>query len=153
MKIMISALVAAILIVLVFWAVTKNNATPSMLGVRGGTLTPLPDSPNAVSSQTEHSAKRVDPFPYYGTIEETKIFVKKAAAEFGKAQILVEKPDYLHFVFTVPYIPFKDDVEFFFSEKDRVVHYRSASRVGYSDFGVNKRRYERLRSLYEKAAK
>ena len=153
MKTMISAIVAGILLLVVVLAVNKNSAVPSTLGVKEGALAPLPDSPNAVSSQTDQVDKRVDPFPYSGTLEETKALVKNAAAEFGASQILVEKPDYLHLVFTVPFIPFKDDVEFFFSEKDRVVHYRSASRVGYSDLGVNRKRYERLRSLYEQAAR
>ncbi len=153
MKTMMGVLVTGIILLVVFWAVNKNSAVPSMLGVKEGALPPLPDSPNAVSSQTDQAAKRVDPFPYSGTLDQTKALVKKAAADFGGAQILAESPDYLHMVFTVPFIPFKDDVEFFFSEKERVVHYRSASRVGYSDLGVNRKRYERLRSLYEKAAR
>lgn len=152
-KMMISVIIAAILIIVVVLALAKNNTVPPNLGVKEGTLAPLPDSPNAVSSQTDQADKRVAPFPYSGTIEQTKSLVKKATAEFGGAQIIAEKPDYLHLVFTVPFIPFKDDVEFFFSEKERVVHYRSASRVGYSDMGVNRKRYERLRKLYEQAAK
>ena len=66
---------------------------------------------------------------------------------------MVEKPDYLHMVFTIPVIPFKDDVEFYFSERERLVHYRSASRVGYSDLGVNRQWYERLRRIFEEYAK
>ena len=153
MKTIIGVIVTGILLMLVVLAAHKNNAVPTTLGVKEGTLVPLPDSPNAVSSQTDQADKRVEPFPYSGTIDQTKALVKKAAADFGGARILTEEPDYLHMVFTVPFIPFKDDVEFFFSERDRVVHYRSASRVGYSDLGVNRKRYERLRSLYGQAAK
>ena len=150
---MMSVIVAGIILLVVVLALNKNSAVPSTLGVKEGALTPLPESPNAVSSQTDQAAKRVEPLPYSGTHDQTKALVKKTAADFGGAQILVEKPDYLHMVFTVPLIPFKDDVEFFFSEKEHVVHYRSASRVGYSDLGVNRKRYERLRSLYGQAAK
>jgi len=153
MKTIISVIATGIILLVIVLAANKNSAVPSTLGVKEGALAPLPDSPNAVSSQTDQAAKRVESLPYSGTLEETKTLVKKAAAEFGGAQILAEKPDYLHMVFTVPVIPFKDDVEFYFSERDRVVHYRSASRVGYSDLGVNRKRYERLRSLYEQAAK
>ena len=149
----ISIIVIVIIILVVVLAANKNSAVPSTLGVKEGTLSPLPDSPNAVSSQTDQADKRVEPLPYSGNLDQTKALIKKAAAEFGGAQILVEKPDYLHMVFTVPVISFKDDVEFFFSEKERVVHYRSASRVGYSDLGVNRKRYERLKSLYEQAVK
>ncbi|MHC1759366.1 MAG: DUF1499 domain-containing protein [Negativicutes bacterium] len=153
MKTIIGVVVTGIILLVVVLAVNKNSAVPSALGVKEGALAPLPDSPNAVSSQTDQAAKRVAPFPYSGTLDQTKALVKKAAADFGGAQIMMERPDYLHMVFTVPFIPFKDDVEFFFSERERVVHYRSASRVGYSDLGVNRKRYERLRSIYEQAAK
>ncbi len=153
MKSVVGLIVAGILLLVLFLAANKNSAVPPNLGVKDGMLAPLPDSPNAVSSQTDQVDKRVEPFPYSGDLAQTKSLVKKATAEFGGAQILVEKPDYLHLVFTVSLIPFKDDVEFFFSEKDRVVHYRSASRVGYSDLGVNRKRYERLRNLYEQAEK
>ena len=153
MKTIIGVVVTGILLIVVVLAAHKNNAVPTTLGVKEGALAPLPDSPNAVSSQTDQADKRVEPFPYSGNLDQTMALVKKAAADFGGARILTEEPDYLHMVFTVPFIPFKDDVEFFFSERDRVVHYRSASRVGYSDLGVNRKRYERLRSLYEQAAK
>ena len=149
MKTIVAAIVTGIIILIVVLAADKNNAIPANIGVKDGVLAPLPDSPNAVSSQTDQTEKRVDPLPFSGDLEQTKNRVKIAVAEFGGALILTEKPDYLHVVFTVPVIPFKDDVEFFFSEKDNQVHYRSASRVGYSDLGVNRKRYMRLKNLYE----
>lgn len=152
MKAFASVIAAGIIILVFVLAAQKNNVVPANIGLKDGALAPLPDSPNAVSSQTEQKEKRVDPLPFFGDLEQTKTRVKKAAADFGGAQIITEKPYYLHMVFTVPFIPFKDDVEFFFSGKERVVHYRSASRVGYSDLGVNRKRYERLRNLYEQAA-
>lgn len=151
MKVIASVIAAVIILLIVMLASNKNNAVPANLGVKEGELAPLPDSPNAVSSQTTQMSKRVEPLPFSGSLEQTKTLVKKVVAEFGGAQILTEKPDYLHGVFTIAVIPFKDDVEFFFSEKDRLVHYRSASRVGYSDLGVNRKRHERLSSLYKQA--
>jgi uncharacterized protein (DUF1499 family) len=44
---------------------------------------------------------------------------------------------------------FVDDVEFFFPDS-AVIHMRSASRVGYSDFGVNRKRLEKIRQLFQK---
>ena len=43
---------------------------------------------------------------------------------------------------------FGDDVEFFFDEADSVIHFRSASRLGYSDLGVNRRRMEGIRTAF-----
>lgn len=139
---------------MVVMAVKKNRALPSALGVtEEGKLAPLPLSPNAVSSQTRQADRYVQPFPYAGNREQTKDLVKKAAADIGGARILVERPDYLHMVFTIPVIPFNDDVEFFFNDSEGLVHYRSASRVGYSDLGVNRKRYERLRRIFDQYAK
>ena len=149
MKMIVTVITAGIIILIVVWAAHKNNAIPANMGVNEGVLAPLPDSPNAVSSQTDQPEKRVEPLPFFGDLEQTRARIKLVVVEFGKAQILTEKPDYLHVVFTVPIIPFKDDVEFYFSEKDKQVHYRSASRVGYSDLGVNRERYMRIKSLYE----
>ncbi len=44
---------------------------------------------------------------------------------------------------------FIDDLEFRQDEKSAVVHVRSASRNGYYDFGVNRRRVEKIRQLFE----
>ena len=149
----INIVIAGCLLLIAGMAVKKNRTLPSDLGVKEGMLAPLPSSPNAVSSQTMQDNRYVPPLPYAGDLEQTKSLVKKAASDFGGAHIMVEKPDYLHMVFTIPVIPFKDDVEFYFSEKEQLVHYRSASRVGYSDLGVNRQRYERLRRIFEEYAK
>lgn len=147
-----SIIVTGIILLVIVLAIKRNSTVPSILGVKEGKLAPLPPSPNAVSSQTRQADRYVQPFPYAGNREQTKDLVKKAAADFGGARILVERPDYLHMVFTIPVIPFHDDVEFFFSDSEGLVHYRSASRVGYSDLGVNRKRYERLRHIFDQYA-
>jgi len=43
---------------------------------------------------------------------------------------------------------FVDDVEFFFPDT-AVIHMRSASRVGYSDFGANRKRLEKIRQRFQ----
>jgi uncharacterized protein (DUF1499 family) len=40
---------------------------------------------------------------------------------------------------------FIDDLEFYFPTDEQVIHLRSASRVGESDLGVNRRRLEQIR--------
>jgi len=44
---------------------------------------------------------------------------------------------------------FVDDVEFLFDREKKLIHVRSASRVGYSDLGVNRKRVEKIRSLFQ----
>jgi uncharacterized protein (DUF1499 family) len=42
-----------------------------------------------------------------------------------------------------------DDVEFLLGDGTRTIHVRSVSRVGYSDFGVNRRRVEEIRTRFD----
>ena len=44
---------------------------------------------------------------------------------------------------------FTDDVEFFVEVESGRVHFRSASRVGRSDLGVNRERMELIRSRFQ----
>ena len=64
------------------------------------------------------------------------------------ATIVSETQDYLHAEFRSKIMGFVDDVEFWLPADQPVIHVRSASRVGYSDMGVNRRRVERIRRLF-----
>ncbi len=147
MKIVYLILVA-IAVVILFMAI-KNIKTPAGLGVVDGKLLPLPKSPNAVSSQTEDMDKKVDPFPFKSNLNKTKEGIKKALLSYGGIEIIKETTDYIHAVSTTGRMKFHDDLEFYFDHKAGLVHFRSASRVGYSDMGVNKERYDRLKGLYQ----
>ena len=68
-----------------------------------------------------------------------------------RTKILVAKESYIRAEFTSALFRFVDDVEFYLSEGqagETVIHFRSASRVGSSDFGVNRKRIERVRSKF-----
>ena len=61
---------------------------------------------------------------------------------------LVEEEDaYLHYEFTSLLLRFVDDVEFVLDDETKTIHFRSASRTGYGDFGVNRQRMEEIRRL------
>jgi uncharacterized protein (DUF1499 family) len=64
--------------------------------------------------------------------------------------VVVTKTDqYLHAEVTSRIYRFVDDVEFYVDKQAGVIHCRSASRVGYSDFGVNRARIEQIRAAVE----
>ena len=63
--------------------------------------------------------------------------------------VKTENENYLHLIFSTSFFKFKDDVELYFDENTKKIHYRSESRLGYSDFGKNKARYEELKKLYD----
>ena len=60
-----------------------------------------------------------------------------------------------HSVFKIPVFGWKDDVNIVLqtNKKNSIIHIRSASRVGYSDLGVNKRRVKRLLKIINKSLK
>ena len=66
------------------------------------------------------------------------------AARWPRCKIVTRQLNYLHLIFRTPVFRFIDDVEFFADEEARLLHFRSASRVGYSDLGVNRRRMKKL---------
>ncbi|WP_313122980.1 DUF1499 domain-containing protein, partial [Exiguobacterium sp.] len=66
-----------------------------------------------------------------------------------RVKIVKEEGTYIHAIFTSKVFRFKDDVEFYFDEAAQVIHFRSASRVGYSDWGVNRKRMEDITRRYE----
>jgi uncharacterized protein (DUF1499 family) len=141
--------VVAIVAVLAGSMMIQNLATPKGLGVIDGRLSEVPKSPNAVSSQTLQSDKLVEPLPFRENLSESKSVIKSILSTYPNAVVHVEDANYLHVIVTTSGMRFKDDVEFYFDEQNRVIHYRSASRTGYSDMGLNLKRYQELFSLYE----
>ena len=57
---------------------------------------------------------------------------------------------YIHVKFTSRVFRFVDDVEFCFDAEPKKIHVRSASRMGYFDFGVNRRRVEGIRDRFSR---
>ena len=107
-------------------------------------LDKCPASPNCVCScypdDTEHF---IEPLTFKKNVKSS---LKKICLEkFKRCELVQEKENYLHFVFTSFLFRFKDDLEFVIDSKKKVVHVRSASRVGHSDLGVNKKRVEKIR--------
>ena len=142
-----SAIVVTIIAVVIFM-LWKNTTIPSGLGVHNEKMAPLPTSPNAVSSQTTDEEKKVTPFSFKGDIQETKEAIKQALLAYKNIEIYAEDQNYIHAISTTSTMKYHDDLEFYFDEQAGLVHFRSASRVGYSDMGLNRERYNRLKNLY-----
>lgn len=128
--------------------VYKNQKTPENLGITSGQLAPMPSSPNAVSSQTDSEEKRVNPLSFKTDLASSKTAVLKALESYGSIEVLTNTSNYIHAIHTTKTMRYRDDIEFYFDESARVIHFRSASRVGYSDRGLNRARYNKLSSIY-----
>jgi uncharacterized protein (DUF1499 family) len=68
-----------------------------------------------------------------------------------RTDIVTLEEDYIHAECRSRIFGFVDDVEFWFDGANGVIHFRSASRMGYSDLGVNRKRMERIRKEFSQA--
>jgi uncharacterized protein (DUF1499 family) len=117
---------------------------PENLGVRGGRLAACPDSPNCVSSQATDAEHAMNPIPFSDSPEAAMKRVKETLAAEPRTRIVSEQGDYVHAEATSLLFRFVDDVEFYVDRQAGLIHFRSASRVGRSDLGVNRARMERI---------
>lgn len=122
------------------------------LGAPEGKLAPCPKSPNCVSSQARDAAHAIAPLTYTGPASAAMDRLARIIEALPRARIIVRDTDYLHAEFTSVLLRFVDDVEVVVDAAAQQIHVRSASRVGYSDLGVNRRRVETIRAKFNENA-
>ena len=126
---------------------------PDNLGLKNQLLSPCPGTPNCVSSQEKNSQHRIQPITFEGSLELAKERLYRVINSMRGTRILTQDVLYWHVEFTTQLLRFIDDVEFYFDESQSLIHVRSASRQGYWDLGVNRRRVETIRSRFEELTK
>lgn len=132
----------------VLFAFSAASWKRPVLGTVDGRLRPCGQNPNCVCSEDSRDSHSVAPFTFEGD----------ADAEFRRLQSLVEsaprttlidqRDGYLRFESVTPLLRYVDDVEFRLDADAGLIHVRSASRIGRSDFGVNRARVEELRRYF-----
>jgi uncharacterized protein (DUF1499 family) len=135
-----------------FLLIGCQGTRPPNLGVRDGRLAACPSSPNCVSSQAADEEHRIAPLPYAGTGDDAIVRLAAIVRSLPRATIVSERPDYLRAEFTSRIFRFVDDVEFLADDAAKVIQVRSASRLGHSDLGVNRKRIELIRTRWKEAA-
>ena len=73
--------------------------------------------------------------------------IVQAVARQPRARIAKRDSTYLHAEFRSRIFRFVDDVEFYLEVETNLIHFRSAARRGYGDFGVNRERMEELSAI------
>lgn len=116
-------------------------------------LPPCPQSPNCVSSQAQATDKThfIAPFKIVGAVDSASTALKNALLSQNRTVITQETDNTLHAEATSLIFRFVDDVDVILDSEARLFHIRSASRVGYGDFGVNRKRVEDLRAKLQAA--
>lgn len=139
--------ILALLLAVSLALVSCSGNSPANLGVSGSGMAPCPSSPNCVSSDALDSDHQISPFLLAVPAADAWPVVRDFVSKLPRTLIVHEKPGYLHAECRSALFGFVDDLELDLRSLEGIVAIRSASRLGYSDFGVNRRRVEALRTL------
>jgi len=132
--------------------ISCQSVRPANLGTHDGKLGPCPSSPNCVSSQSSDDAHRISPLTYSGPAADAMKKLTVVIQTFPRTSVITVSDSYLYAEFTSTLFRFVDDVEFVIDDDAKVIHVRSASRLGTSDLGVNRKRVEEIRRLWNSPA-
>ena len=137
-----------LVVTVILMACSTNQKTKP--GVTDDRLSPCPESPNCVSSLSEDKSHYVEPLSYKVLQEEAREKLITVINSMKRSDIVTAETNYIHATFKSALFRFVDDVEFSFDDQRKVIDVRSASRTGYSDFGVNRKRVEEIRKRFMK---
>ena len=143
-----AVLLIPLLVVVMLAALSATARRPATLGVRDGRLAPCPDSPNCVSTQADRDDQRMEPMRIADDPREAFSRLQSVISAMPRTRIVTADDNYLHAEFTSALFRFVDDVEFFVDRETKLIHFRSASRVGRSDLGVNRQRMQAIVQAY-----
>jgi uncharacterized protein (DUF1499 family) len=139
------------------WAVTSNHfaalpiikdifaGTSPNLGIDNGLLTPCPTSPNCVVTQDADEVHSIAPITYQTDLKTARDTLIKVLGVVPGTEIVSQTDNYIRAQSTSRIMGFIDDLEFYLPSDAQVIEMRSASRLGESDLGVNRRRLEQIR--------
>ena len=115
------------------------------------TMTPCPKTPNCVSSVDMDPKHFIEPLQFRGIATDAHERLLKILYSLKRVRVVASEEDYIHAEFVSAIFRFVDDVEFYLDDRNKVIHVKSASRVGYSDLGVNRRRVENIRKRFDQS--
>jgi uncharacterized protein (DUF1499 family) len=121
------------------WAESFN------LGVNNGYLSSCPPSNNCVVSQRADAKHAIEPISYHVDRDTARGILLQVINVVPRTEVIEQTDNYIHALSKSRIFKFVDDVEFYLPANESVIHVRSASRIGESDIGVNRRRVEQIR--------
>jgi uncharacterized protein (DUF1499 family) len=105
--------------------------------------------PNCVSTMAAAESHAIEPYRFKKPLYKAKAVLKQIFNELPRTELVRDEVYHLHYEVRSFLFGFVDDVNFVFDEATKTIHFRSAARSGYYDFGVNRRRMEDVRKLLE----
>ncbi len=125
---------------------------PRRTGLADGKFHACPHKQVCVSTMSSKDDKMhyIEPIKYDGNIEDTMKKIVQVVNSLKRTKILEKTESYLHVVFSTALFRFKDDVEFLINDEEKLIHFRSQSRIGGYDWNANRKRMEKFRYLFTK---
>ena len=127
------------------------GSQPADIGVDEGRLAPCPSSPNCVSSDAQPGLHQTKPLRFDGDSATAWKFAEAAVGQLPRTRVIRLEPDYLHAECRSALMGFVDDLELYLRADEGTIAVRSASRLGWSDMGVNRRRVDAVRRAFRRA--
>ena len=121
-----------------------------MVGIKKGKFYPCPEKHICVSTQAPKNDKKhyIKPIPLEIPVNDALNKIMKIIKSMKGSKILENSKNYIQIQFTTTLLKFKDDVEFYLDEEERLIHFRSQSRMGGYDWNANRKRMEDFRKKY-----
>ena len=144
-KMIITAIILIVSILFIMAWLSESGGTPI---ANNTILKPCPDKPNCICSEyiddTEHY---IEPLSLSTKQLSKAISYIKISVQSLEGKIVTDDNTYLAATFSSSFFGFVDDVEFRLDNENQLIHIRSASRLGYSDFGINNKRVNNLKTI------
>lgn len=123
-------------------------------GLVKGKLARCTEKPNCVCSEYPEDKKHfVAPIKISDVVIHDVVDIVKGIIQDMGGKVVFEDENYIAATFQSPLFRFTDDLEIRIDLEGKLMHVRSAARVGYSDIGVNKSRVEVFMQKFDKAIK
>ena len=147
----VSKIVASSIILSSVLALSGCSSSVPTLGVENGQLMPCPSKPNCVNSFSKDEDHYIKPITIIGSSKEVKNAILNVVNTLDNSTITLTENSYIRAEFNSTIFGFVDDVEFYFpaNTREKTIYIRSAARLGYSDFNVNRERVELIRLSLE----
>tara|TARA_R110002072_G_scaffold303123_1_gene494708 strand:+ start:136964 stop:137356 length:393 start_codon:yes stop_codon:yes gene_type:complete len=126
----------------------SDISRPEDAGLADGKLRPCPDLPNCVCSEYPGKDHSIEPLNFSGGAGAAWARLISMLNDQPRTTIVEQTEDYIHARVRTRILRFEDVLEFRLDRAAGQIHMRSASQVGYSDLGTNRRRVEALRNLF-----
>lgn len=120
------------------------------VGLIDGKFSPCPKMHCCVSTMSDIDDKKhyIEPISYQEDIGKAMDKIINIVNSMKRTKILKKTDNYIHALFTTALIKFKDDVQFYFDDNHKIIHFKSQSRLKGYDYNTNRNRMEKIRKLF-----